>query len=127
MLDSHSCETPLDADAILNSMDAAAYAKDLDGKYIYANATVQRIFGADLADILGKDDSHFLDLERSNALRVTDAEVIAQGTSMAREERNFIKETGEERVYLSIKSPLRDNSGTIVGLCGLSIDITDRR
>ncbi|MEB3354284.1 MAG: PAS domain-containing protein [Cyanobacteriota bacterium] len=116
----------MDADSILNAIDAAAYAKDLDGRYTYANATVQRIFGADLAGIIGKDDSHFFDLEQSNALRENDAEVMAQGVSVAREERDIIKESGEERVYFTIKSPLRDASGTIVGLCGLSIDITDR-
>ena len=42
------------------------------------------------------------------------------------EERDIIKQTGEERVYFTIKSPLRDSSGTIVGMCGLSIDITNR-
>ena len=117
----------MDAETILNSIDAAAYAKDLEGRYTYANATVQRIFGADLAGILGKDDSHFFDLEKSNALRENDTEVIARGASVAREEGDIIKETGEERVYFTIKSPLRDDSGTIVGICGLSIDITDRR
>jgi PAS domain-containing protein len=76
---------PLDAETILNFIDAAAYSKDLDGNYTYANATVQRIFGADLAGIIGRDDSHFFDLEQSNALRENDAEVIAQGTSIARE------------------------------------------
>ncbi|MEB3331953.1 MAG: PAS domain-containing protein [Synechococcaceae cyanobacterium] len=117
----------MNADAILNSIDAAAYAKDLEGRYTYANATVQRIFGADLAGILGKDDSHFFDLDQSNALRENDAEVIAGGSSVAREERDIIKDTGEERIYFTIKSPLRDDSGAIVGLCGLSIDITDRK
>jgi PAS domain S-box-containing protein len=116
----------MDADTILNSIEAAAYAKDLDGNYTYANATVERIFGADLAGIIGKDDSHFFDLEKSNALRENDAEVIANGTSVAREERDIIKESGEERIYFTIKSPLRDASGTIVGMCGLSIDITNR-
>ena len=30
----------MDANTILNSIDAAAYAKDLDGNYTYANAAV---------------------------------------------------------------------------------------
>ena len=70
---------------IVDLCDAAAYAKDLDGNYTYANAMVQRIFGADLAAIIGKDESHFLDLEKSNILRENDVEVIAHGTSVARE------------------------------------------
>ncbi|MCP9910184.1 PAS domain-containing protein [Cyanobium sp. BA20m-p-22] len=70
---------------IVDLCDAAAYAMDLDGNYTYANAAVQRIFGADLAGIIDKDDSHFFDLEKSNVLRENDVEVIAHGTSVARE------------------------------------------
>jgi len=111
---------------ILDTLDAAVYAKDLDGRYTYANAAVQAIFGADLAGIIGKDDSAFFDLDQSDALRRNDREVIANGVAVRREERDIIKETGEERVYLTLKSPVRDGNGAIVGLCGMSIDITDR-
>jgi PAS domain-containing protein len=34
---------PVDTGTILNSIDAAAYTKDLNGKIIYANAAVQRL------------------------------------------------------------------------------------
>jgi PAS fold len=57
---------------------------------------------------------------------MNDDEVITQGGSVAREERNIIKESGEERVYFTFNSPIRDASGTIVALCGPSIDITNR-
>ena len=107
---------PMDANTILNSIDAAAYA----------NAMVQRVIGADLAGIIAKDDSHFFDLEKSNALRENDVEVIAQGPLVECEERDIIKQTGEERVNFTIKSPLRDASGSIVVMCGLSIDIANR-
>ena len=77
----------MDANTILNSIDAAAYAKDLDGNYTYANALVQRIFGADLAGIIGKDDSHFFDLEQYNALKLNDAEVMTSGRAVERASR----------------------------------------
>jgi len=37
-----------------------------------------------------------------------------------------VKETGEERVSWTIKAPLTDDAGNVVGLCGISLDITDR-
>ncbi|MCX5946655.1 MAG: PAS domain-containing protein [Cyanobacteria bacterium] len=117
----------INTNTILNSIDAAACAKNLDGNYTCVNATVERIFSANLAGIIGKDDSHFFDIEKSNVLRQNNAEVITQGASVAREERNIIKESGEERVYFTFKRPIRDDaSSTIVGLCGPSIEITNR-
>lgn len=112
------------AQQILDALDAFVYSKDRDGNYTYANAAVCELFGADLAGIVGKDDSHFFDLERSNVLRVNDEEVMATGEPVSREERDVVKETGEERFFWTVKSPLRDESGEITGMCGISIAIT---
>ena len=80
-----------------------------------------------LADIVGKDDSHFFDLEQSNALKLNDAEVMTSGRAVEREERDVVKATGEQRIYWTVKSPLRDASGNVIGLCGMSVDITPSR
>ena len=115
-----------DALAILNALDAFVYSKDLDGNYVFANKAVQTLFGASLEGIRGRGDSHFFDLEQSNELRVNDQQVIAGGVTVQREEHDVIKETGEERVYLTTKGPLRNAAGEIVGMCGISLDITPR-
>jgi PAS domain S-box-containing protein len=111
------------AESILDALEAAIYSKDLEGRYTYANAAVRAIFGASLEEIVGKDDTHFFDVERSNALRDNDREVMTSGNSVSREERDFVKETGEERVFWTVKSPLRDASGEVIGMCGVSIAI----
>lgn len=111
----------MNPEAILNSLDAFVYAKDLDGNYTYANAAVCELFGAELADVVGKDDSAFFDLERSNVLRENDQEVMATGTSVSRQERDIVKETGQERIFWTVKSPIRDDAGQVVGMCGISI------
>ena len=118
--------SPADALAILDSLDAFVYSKDLDGNYVYANRAVQALFGASLEGIRGRDDSEFFDLEQSNELRVNDEKVIADGVTVQREEHDTVKETGEARVFLTTKSPMRDASGAIVGMCGISLDITPR-
>ena len=115
-----------DALAILDSLDAFVYSKDLDGNYVYANRAVQSLFGASLDGIRGHDDSQFFDLEQSNELRVNDLKVIADGVTVRREEHDIVKETGEQRVYLTTKSPMRNASGELVGMCGISLDITPR-
>jgi len=46
---------------------------------------------------------------------------------MAREERNVVPSTGEVRTYWSIKKPMRDASGAVTGMVGVSYDITDKK
>jgi hypothetical protein len=48
-------------------------------------------------------------------------------TSYEVEEVVFTKSIGKLCNYLSRKTPLFDNNGGIIGLLGLSIDITDRK
>ncbi|MEY4071497.1 MAG: hypothetical protein RLZ94_2052 [Actinomycetota bacterium] len=117
----------MNAQDILDALDVAVYAKDREGRYTYVNRYVQRLFGRSAAEIVGKDDSHFFDLAQSDALKVNDAEVMASGKVVEREERDVVKATGEERLYWTVKSPVRDASGQVVGLCGMSVDITASR
>ena len=75
-------------------------------------------------DIVGKDDSHFFDLEISDELRQNDLYVISNKTSIESEEKNVIKSTGQELIYKTIKNPMFDNENNVIGLCGISTDIT---
>ncbi|KAA6181777.1 PAS domain-containing protein [Thiohalocapsa marina] len=75
--------------------------------------------------VIGHHDGEPFDLERSVQLQAVDRQVLETGQLLEREEHNILKQTGETRTYWSIKAPLRDAHGRIVGLCGISTDITD--
>ena len=111
----------------LDTLGVYIYTKDPAGRYTYANRLVCELFGAPLAAVQGRDDGDFFDLSQSAVIREHDRRVLEAGETLEREERNVIKATGEVRRYWSVKAPLRDDHGQIVGLCGLSLDITDRR
>ncbi|OSM00106.1 PAS domain-containing protein [Magnetofaba australis] len=112
---------------ILNHVGAYVFAKDLDGRYTYANDMVLQLFGLPREQVLGQSDERFFDLNVSDALRQHDRRVMENGERIEREERNIIQSSGEERVYWSVKLPIRDPDGAIIGLCGVSTDITERR
>lgn len=112
---------------VLDQTGAYIYMKDLAGRYTYANQNVQDLFGVSLENIIGRDDSHFFDLEHANQLRVHDRRVIDFGEKVEGEERNIIKPFGEMRIYWSIKKPVHNDLGQIIGLCGISTDITERK
>lgn len=113
--------------SICNEMGAYLFTKDLDGRYTYANQAVLDLFGCTLAELKGQDDRAFFDLDHSDALQRNDRQVLAQQVEVSQEEVNYLKETGEKRVYWSVKKPIYDREGNLIGLCGISTDITKHK
>lgn len=113
--------------SIFNEMGAYLFTKDLDGRYIYANQAVLELFGCTLAELQGKDDRAFFDLDFSEDLRRNDRQVLEQQVTIAREEINYLKATGEKRFYWTVKKPIHDRDGKLIGLCGISTDITEHK
>lgn len=115
---------------LLDEVGAFVYTTDLTGRYTYANNLVLTLLGSGLRleDVLGKSFTDFVDIgEASDTLRETDRLVLEQGETIAREESNFIHILGQTRTYWSIKKPLRDDAGAIIGMIGISHDITEKK
>lgn len=110
--------------SIVDAIDSYIYIKDATCHYTYVNQSVQDLFASTYENIIGKDDSHFFDLKDLKDLLINDRFVIDYGESIEREEVTTIKSTGEQRTYRSIKKPLYNDFGQIVGLYGISTDIT---
>jgi diguanylate cyclase (GGDEF)-like protein/PAS domain S-box-containing protein len=100
------------------------FTKDTVGRYTYVNLKVQELFGAKFDDIIGKDDAHYFDLEISNDIRLSDRRVLDFDVTIEKEEVIVIKATGEKRIYWSIKKSIKNKEGQIIGMCGVSTDIT---
>jgi diguanylate cyclase (GGDEF)-like protein/PAS domain S-box-containing protein len=113
--------------AIFNETDAYMFTKDLAGRYTYANQAVLDLFGCTLAELQGQDDRAFFDLEFSNAIERNDRLVLNQQIAIAQEEVNYLKSTGEKRCYWTVKKPIHDKDGNLIGLCGISTDITEHK
>jgi diguanylate cyclase (GGDEF)-like protein/PAS domain S-box-containing protein len=109
---------------ILDNIGAYVFTKDLDGKYIYVNSDVADLFQTPVDNIIGRDDSHFFDLEVSDELRQNDLNVIRNKVAIESEENNAVKSTGKVHTYKTIKKPLFDDNNEVIGLMGISTDIT---
>ena len=114
---------------LLDEVGAFVYTTDLQGRYTYANQLVLDLLGGHpLEAVLGRSFTDFVDIgEAGDTLRKTDRRVLELGETIAREETNHIHATGETRSYWSIKKPLRDAAGAIVGMIGISHDITEKK
>jgi len=115
--------------ALLHSMTESAldlvYIKDLAGRYLMCNRATYRSFGCLREDILGKDDLAFFSPEEADKIMVRDRSILASGEVWAYEEG--MKLAGHEYIFLTTKGPVRNATGAIVGLFGISRDITGRK
>ncbi len=92
--------------------------------YILVNQNVIDLFGTSIENIIGNEDKEFFDLALSDELLFNDSRVIELGQAIKREERNVIK---TNTIFWTIKSPMYNDQGQIIGEFGISIDITERK
>jgi PAS domain S-box-containing protein len=101
------------------------FMKDKDSVYILCS----QLYAADLkrktAEIIGKTDEDLYPRELAEKYRSDDKRIMNTGHAEDTEE-SFIRE-GQSFVVRSIKTPLKDEKGEIVGILGISWDITEQR
>jgi PAS domain S-box-containing protein len=102
------------------------YAKDRARRLTMVNPATVRLLGKSEAELLGKDAPEYIDdPAAAAAIQANDDEIMRSGVTQTFEE--IVPQADGIRVYLSAKSPLRDAAGKVVGLIGVSADITDRK
>ena len=111
--------------AIAEGSSDAIFAKDLQGRYVLCNREASRIIGQPVDAVLGRDDRALFAAEQAEAVMANDAQVMAEGRLRSYEER--IDTALGAQVFLATKGPLRDEHGAVVGMFGISRDITHRR
>lgn len=111
---------------ILNNVGAYIFLKDTSLRYLYVNSKVAELFNIDQQEIIGKMDSDFFPPESVMEIFKSDQPVITEGKTIMREEANIEIAAGK-RTFWTVKLPLRDINGSIIGLVGISTDITERK
>ncbi|WP_108063156.1 PAS domain-containing sensor histidine kinase [Poseidonibacter lekithochrous] len=112
--------------SVLNEVGAYIFTKDLEGKYTYANSLVLELFDITIDELIGKDDYYFFTKDEIEHLLENDKRVF-NGEIIETEEVLVIKRTGEKRFYITVKKPLYDENKNIIGMFGISTDITEQK
>ena len=110
--------------SILDNSTSLMYIKDLEGRYIMVNLRFREMLHLGDADIIGRTDYEFSDLDAADHYKLLDDEVIRTGKSLEIEE--VVEHDGRRVHLLSIKFPLLDNNGRQIGIGGIATDITER-
>lgn len=113
--------------AIAEATGDAIFAKDRQGRLIFANPATLALIGKPLDAVLGRTDLEFLqDMDAARRVMANDARIMDSGVAEDLEETVPLLD-GSHRIWFSRKLPYRDATGQVVGLLGVSRDITDRK
>jgi PAS domain S-box-containing protein len=118
LLDSHSL-----LHAVVEGTSDAIFVKDLAGRYLMMNSAGARLLGKTIDEVIGQYDRELFTQDTTGAILENDRQVLAEGRSSTREET--ITAAGVTRTYLTTKAPLRDANGSVIGLIGVSRDISE--
>ncbi len=112
---------------IVNNLPGAVYWKDRNGAYMGCNQFVAQMAGFNSSrDMIGKTDYDLCWKEFADDWHHMDQEVMKKEKTLIREERAKLAD-GRIITELTFKTPLRDSQGTIMGVIGTSLDITDKK
>jgi len=111
--------------AIIDNSPAVVYVKDLEGRFLLVNRRFEEIFHLERKAILGRTDHHIFSKETADDFRDVDVRVVAADHAMTAEET--VPQADGLHTYISVKAPLRDATGRVNGIFGISTDITERK
>jgi diguanylate cyclase (GGDEF)-like protein/PAS domain S-box-containing protein len=122
-----AAERDLLAAALAQSPDYN-YIKDRHGRFAAVNERVARLHGfASPAHMVGKTDFDIADPKRAQALFDAEQRLIARREPQIEFEEVLIDETGAERWVATAKVPLHSANGDMIGIAGVTRDITADR
>lgn len=113
---------------LLDHIPDYIYVKDTASRYLTTNRANLELMGlSTLEDVRGKTVRDFFPPEISQRYIDDDRTIFAGGQSILNREEPSIGVNSEQRWLLTTKVPLRDPSGSITGLVGISRDITEHK
>lgn len=111
--------------AFMNNSPALAFMKDNEGRFVYVNEPLERLYGVKLVDLRGKTDFDLVTEEIARQIRANDQAVLT--TNKPAELLETVPTpNGNVHHWLVLKFPFEDILGQrFVG--GVAIDVTDRK
>ena len=111
---------------IFDAVEASIYWKDLDGRYLGCNKYMENVVGLSANEIIGQTDYFLSWRNEANKLREVD-QLVTSNCKRYKFEETVIDGSGNKKIFLSSKSPLLNNANQVIGVIGVSVDITDTK
>ena len=112
---------------LIDTLPDLVWLKDPEGVYRSCNRRFESFFGAAEKDIVGKTDYDFMEKDKGDFFRHHDNVAIAARGPTANEEEITFAEDGHREILETIKTPVRASDGQLIGVLGISRNITGRK
>ncbi|MDP1785298.1 MAG: EAL domain-containing protein [Sulfuricurvum sp.] len=111
---------------LLDTIPDLIWLKNKNGVYVLCNPMFERFFGAKEKEIVGKTDYDFVDQEQADFFRKNDRLAMEANVPTINEEWITFADDGHRALLETVKIPMVDEKNTLVGILGVSHDITQR-
>ena len=111
---------------LVQTIPDLVWVKDMGGVYLTCNAGVERLCGAPEAEIVGKTEYDFFGTDEADRFTFHDRRAMESRKSCTNEEWLTFVDNGYRGLFETIKTPMLDQSGKVIGVVGIARDITER-
>lgn len=109
---------------LIDTIPDLIWLKDTEGVYLNCNKRFTQFFGSTADEICGKTDYDFVDRELADFFRANDKAALNAGAPRSNEEWVTFASDGHRELLNTIKAPLRDSHGKLIGVIGIGRDIS---
>lgn len=113
---------------LIDALPDYIYTKDRQSRFLISNvANAQLLNAATEEDVRGRSVLDLCPPDIAQRFIDDDRRIIESGQPLFDQEEPFVLPNGERRTFLTTKLPLRDAAGEVIGLVGVSKDVTERK
>ncbi|MBN1259483.1 MAG: GAF domain-containing protein [Anaerolineae bacterium] len=111
---------------LIDNIPDTIYYKDTAGRFVRVNPAQAQMLGASSPDeVVGKTDFDFFAEEFASRAFMDEKWLFENGESLVGRIEQVVRRDGESRWVSATKIPLVDSEGEVIGLVGISRDITE--
>ncbi len=110
---------------LVETIPDMVWLKDVDGRYLSCNKMFGQYFGAKESEIVGKTDYDFVVKELADFIRDNDNKAMAAGKPSSSMDWITFASDGRRALLNTIKTPMFDAGGKLLGVLGIGRDITE--
>jgi PAS domain S-box-containing protein len=111
---------------LIDTIPDLIWLKDPEGIFLQCNHRFEKYFGAAENEIVGKTDFDFVDEKLATFFRRNDLAAMAAGKPTVNEELITFPD-GHSEVLETIKTPIFESDGKLIGVLGIGRDITKHK
>jgi len=113
--------------SILKTIPDQLWLKDTHGGYLYANPKFERFIGCSVNQFKGKTDHELVYKELADLLLEQDVKVLKTGKTITNKELVAFSKGGKQTSFEVVKSPIIDEDDNIIGVLGISRDVSKQK